>query len=829
MADLRFNIRFDFPGLERIRQVGEHISRLTSRLWELVRGQRLAEVSSRGIEASVRRVGHAADLTEEELREMAEALRMLIRGRGEAEAIGRIGFQMANVENAARQSTFALITLSQLIQDMPYGLRAVANNIELLIQQMIFLSGAARAAGTSMGALLLGSFRGPAGLMLLVSTASALMVSFGDRLLRLFGIVKEGKGDIDDLRQSFRELLRGVGLGEGPIEALERVRGAVGSVRKEVEADLRQVAAAIVQLRLEAAREVRGPVLGGPERGALVGVDQLTEARLLADRQRRDAVESLRVQRDVLEARRAELLAVEQELESEIKRIRTLEAARRILEETIPLHERVRYLTEQEVRDGVRGFERQLAQLAARVQLVQMEAAAQVRRLELASRIAEVNAKLRDHEDASYRALAHAAALQERRLKLEQSVLDLQAELEAMRRSDLSAVRSRVFLMQQELEALQRIEQLEFEIDRIRRGAADDLEAERRALEAALDIEKKRMELRLLQQSFGEEVGRLLELDRLERLLDLERQRIDLLTLFQAGRDAGLQKVAREREVLDLIRSIEEKRLELERLTTAEHFRQVFALKTLEARYDAALSKLKDLLDRAAALSARTPEEIEADILRRVQESGLRGLEWLEEWNRAQEEASRRMEHSAAMLERAIQVGLIDQGFRLAEVMGEVVSGAADMNDVLREMTSSVGRMILQLIRQIVMMRIQMRLLAAESQAAAAAAAGGRAAAAGGSAGGAAAGGLLGGLLGGGLGTLIGVALGAFFLSGLLSRRGGRKDAAAPVEPWYDPLFFSPYPRRPVEQRIVIEVQGKTRVDLDELIWSIEKRKVVRL
>jgi len=70
---------------------------------------------------------------------------------------------------------------SRVIQDAPYGIQGVANNIQQLTSQFGYLSaktGGAKAAFKAM----VGSLVGPAGILLAVSVVTSLLVAFGDEI-----------------------------------------------------------------------------------------------------------------------------------------------------------------------------------------------------------------------------------------------------------------------------------------------------------------------------------------------------------------------------------------------------------------------------------------------------------------------------------------------------------------------------------------------------------------------------------------------------------------------------------------------------------------------
>ena len=76
----------------------------------------------------------------------------------------------------------AMTSFSQVIQDAPYGMRGMANNIQQMTMQLGYLS---KSAGGAKGALkaMLNSLAGPAGILLAVSIVTSLLVKYGDNLI----------------------------------------------------------------------------------------------------------------------------------------------------------------------------------------------------------------------------------------------------------------------------------------------------------------------------------------------------------------------------------------------------------------------------------------------------------------------------------------------------------------------------------------------------------------------------------------------------------------------------------------------------------------------
>lgn len=125
----------------------------------------------------------------EELKEELAIAEKLLHGVGaETETAAKDTTEsFAKMGKGTRQASTAVIDFSRVIQDSPYGLIGVANNIEQLTTSLSNLSKTSGSAGSKLKAL--GSaFLGPAGLVLAVSAVTAGLQIFGDKL---FGVSKQ--------------------------------------------------------------------------------------------------------------------------------------------------------------------------------------------------------------------------------------------------------------------------------------------------------------------------------------------------------------------------------------------------------------------------------------------------------------------------------------------------------------------------------------------------------------------------------------------------------------------------------------------------------------
>ena len=106
------------------------------------------------------------------------------------------------LQKGVANATPTLTEFSRVIQDAPFGIQGVANNITQLTSNFGNLT---KRAGGSKNAfkLLLSSLTGPAGILLAVSTITSLLVSFGDQL---FNTSKEEEDLADSTKKTTEEL-----------------------------------------------------------------------------------------------------------------------------------------------------------------------------------------------------------------------------------------------------------------------------------------------------------------------------------------------------------------------------------------------------------------------------------------------------------------------------------------------------------------------------------------------------------------------------------------------------------------------------------------------
>lgn len=116
--------------------------------------------------------------------------------------LGGKGF--ASAKKGAANAVPAVTEFSRVIQDAPFGIQGVANNITQLTQQFGYLT---KSTGSSSAALkaMLGTLTGPAGILLVVSAVTSILVSFGDELFRSSDAASKLKDEQDKLTKSLED------------------------------------------------------------------------------------------------------------------------------------------------------------------------------------------------------------------------------------------------------------------------------------------------------------------------------------------------------------------------------------------------------------------------------------------------------------------------------------------------------------------------------------------------------------------------------------------------------------------------------------------------
>lgn len=117
----------------------------------------------------------------------------------------------SGLTNASNSANLAVLNLSRVVQDAPFGFLGIANNINPLLESFQRLQVQSKAAGVSLGSTLKSALIGPAGLGLAVGAISSLLVVFGDRLFRSKSAAEETADKLEKARKALDDYVNSLG------------------------------------------------------------------------------------------------------------------------------------------------------------------------------------------------------------------------------------------------------------------------------------------------------------------------------------------------------------------------------------------------------------------------------------------------------------------------------------------------------------------------------------------------------------------------------------------------------------------------------------------
>ena len=118
--------------------------------------------------------------------------------------IGGLGKGMGKLGKGTANAVPAMTSFSQIIQDSPYGIQGVANNIQQLTMQFGHLTAKSGGAGAAFKGMVK-SLVGPAGILLAVSLVTSLLVAYGDKLFSSGNKAKKLKKEQEKLTKSLED------------------------------------------------------------------------------------------------------------------------------------------------------------------------------------------------------------------------------------------------------------------------------------------------------------------------------------------------------------------------------------------------------------------------------------------------------------------------------------------------------------------------------------------------------------------------------------------------------------------------------------------------
>lgn len=169
-----------------------------------------------------------------------------------------------NTTKGLGNTTNAVINFNRVIQDSPYGIIGVANNIDPLVQSFISLKKETGSATNAFKTLLKSAFTGPAALITVFSLASTAAVFFAMKMRGAGSASKEAEESIKDQIKAVNDLnkaynqLAGFSLGQEIQQEIDLIDEAINLANKR--ADAQKELNAINRSRVNLAEDYKSEV-----------------------------------------------------------------------------------------------------------------------------------------------------------------------------------------------------------------------------------------------------------------------------------------------------------------------------------------------------------------------------------------------------------------------------------------------------------------------------------------------------------------------------------------------------------------------------------------
>ena len=159
-------------------------------------------------------------------------------------ATTELGAAFRRVSPASNQATQALVNVSRVAQDAPYGFLGIANNLNPLLESFQRLKETTGTAGSALKEMAKG-LMGPAGIGLALGVVSSLIVAFGPKIAKFINGTNEASEAQDKLKESLDKarasasengikLLAYINVAENATNSDIRRKEALDAVRSEL-------------------------------------------------------------------------------------------------------------------------------------------------------------------------------------------------------------------------------------------------------------------------------------------------------------------------------------------------------------------------------------------------------------------------------------------------------------------------------------------------------------------------------------------------------------------------------------------------------------------
>lgn len=127
-----------------------------------------------------------------------------VKGDQAAKQIAGLSTSLNKLNTSVKGTNTTLTNFGRVIQDAPFGILGIANNIDPLISSFQNLKKETGSTGGALKALVSG-LAGPAGIAIAVSAVTSLLIAFGPKISKAFG---GGEKDLAKFNDKINELTK---------------------------------------------------------------------------------------------------------------------------------------------------------------------------------------------------------------------------------------------------------------------------------------------------------------------------------------------------------------------------------------------------------------------------------------------------------------------------------------------------------------------------------------------------------------------------------------------------------------------------------------------
>lgn len=155
-------------------------------------------------------------------------------------SVERASAKIRTLPAVTGQATATLTNFSRVVQDAPFGIIGIANNIDPLVQSFNSLKAT---TGSTTGAFkaLIGQLTGPAGIALGISAATSLLITYGDRLFGASAGAKELAAQTKAAADAQKQIITQLGQERAEVDKLIILINSENTTRGQKETILKKL------------------------------------------------------------------------------------------------------------------------------------------------------------------------------------------------------------------------------------------------------------------------------------------------------------------------------------------------------------------------------------------------------------------------------------------------------------------------------------------------------------------------------------------------------------------------------------------------------------